>query len=130
MAAGDMEDLPTVLPSDTSLIQSTGMVSEALKEESMETDEDDSEADIGDDENEAQLPNRMVIAAPNQKPAKRVSDNPSKFVSEGLLRLKKANKLREKKAKKDARRREKVGSELAACFDKLTPSENYDFSSF
>lgn len=61
----------------------------------------------------------MVIAAPTQKQTKRLSDKSPKFVSEGLLRLKKANKLREKKAKKDARRREKVGSELAACFDKL-----------
>jgi len=58
MSAGDMDCLPTIHPSDTSLVQSSGMVVETLKEVSMETDEDASDVDIGDEENEAQLPNR------------------------------------------------------------------------
>lgn len=61
MSAGDMESLPTVLPSDTSLILSSGMVSEASKEESMETSEEESNEEDGDVENEAQLPNRQLI---------------------------------------------------------------------
>ena len=61
MEMDDWQKLPEVLPSQTNLVTSSGIVGEAAKEgDEMETDDEsgDESDEMEDDENEGQLPNR------------------------------------------------------------------------
>lgn len=114
MDQDDLKDLPHVLNSDTMLIESSGIVNEADKNDGgmdvEEDDDDDEDEDEDLEENVGQLSNRITVEAKKKK-----ADNKDvpRFKSEGLARMKKASKAREKKEKKDRRRRDKVATELS-----------------
>ena len=131
MEQDDWENLPTVLPSQTMLIESSGIVSDNAKEEDvMDTDDsdDDLEEDKSDGENEGQLSSKVVVSA-KVRPAPKKDDCAKipMFKEEGLIRLKKAGKMREKKERKDRRRRDKVAAALShtmeAAFESLNASD-------
>jgi len=107
MDAEDMDSLPTVLPSQTMLLPSTGVVGEAQKAEEMEESEEEDE-----EENEGQLSNKISIAAAAAKRTEK-DDRLPKFQAEGLAKMKKANKVREKKERKERKRRDKLSDELS-----------------
>jgi len=110
MDAEDMESLPTVLPSQTMLLPSTGVVGQAAHkaEEEMEESEDEEEEE---EENEGQLSNKISITSGVKKADK--EDRLPRFQAEGLAKMKKANKLREKKERKERKRRDKLSDELS-----------------
>ena len=131
MEQDDWKNLPSVLPSQTMLIESSGIVGDTVKEEEMETDDsddDDGNAVESDGDNEGQLSSKVVVSA-KVRPAPKKDDNGKVplFKEEGMIRLKKANKLREKKEKKERRRRDKVAAALShtmeAAFESLNASD-------
>jgi len=113
MDAEDIESLPTVLPSQTMLLTSTGVVDQAAPPaQAMDQESDDSDAE--EEENEGQLSNKISIgSSPAQKEGWAAFDTKvPKFQAEGLMKMKKANKIREKKEKKARKRADKLGDEL------------------
>ena len=138
MEEDEWQKLPAVLPSQTMLVESTGIVADSVKqEETMETDsgssddDDDDKDDAGKEmveDNEGQLSSKIVVAGKVRKIPKKTDDNKIPlFKEEGMIRLKKVNKLREKKERKDRRRRDKVAAALShsmeAAFDALNAGE-------
>ena len=106
MDADDFESLPTVLPSQSMLLNSSGVVAEAKK-----TDDDMDEDEDEEDENEGQLSNKITISA-SAKKVEKEAEVP-RFQAEGMVKLKKAGKMREKKERKERRRRDKLSDELS-----------------
>jgi nuclear GTP-binding protein len=114
MDQDDINELPALNPSETMVLESSGMVDSASHEadaEDMEDGEDSDEDDEAEGENVGQLSNRMTVAVPKARVKK--GEELPKFKADNLTKLKKATKMREKKARKDLRRRDKVGAELA-----------------
>lgn len=128
----DMTSLPSLNPSDTMAVETSGIVENAKQSddeaESMEDSED--EDSVQEDDNVGQLSKRMTVAA-SQAKGKAKEANLPKFKAEGLTKLKKASKMREKKEKKDRRRRDKVAADLSSglenAFETMKSSEKYDF---
>merc|ERR1719376_471665 len=102
MDAEDMDNLPTVLASQTMLLDTSGVVAEAKKADDEDAMEDDEDEDT-EDENEGQLSNKISISAKTAKDQKNGEEGGSGgkklplFQAEGLSKYKKANKMREKK---------------------------------
>lgn len=132
MEQDDWENLPSVLPSQTMLIESSGIVADNAKEEElMETESEDDEADDdvkSEGENEGQLSRKVVVSAKVRPAAKKDDAKIPMFKEEGLIRLKKVGKVREKKERKERRRRDKVAAALShtmeAAFESLNACWN------
>ena len=130
MEAEDIDSLPDILPSQTMLLQTSGIVEQRMKDHLDPTtidDEDSVNEGLG---KENLLCKRISIGLngksiqPHKKETKDIDNKASpRFKAEGLLRLKKAGKLREKKERKDRRRRDKVAADLShgmeAAFETL-----------
>jgi len=116
MDAEDIDSLPTVLPSQTMLLPSSGVLDQAQKGSSQggESMEDEEEDDASEEENEGQLSNKISIASTTGKTKSSSSEEKlPRFQAQGLMKLKKANKLREKKERKERKRRDKLSDELS-----------------
>lgn len=127
MESDDIENLPNVLPSQTMLISTCGVVKEHKNEDLSEIDTSDDENKVNGGIGKENLLSKQISISANAGaliPEKQLTnEKTSRFQEEGLQRLKKAGKLREKKEKKERRRRDKVAADLShgmeAAFETL-----------
>lgn len=124
MESDDMLNLPNILPSQTMLIPTSGILNEQQNDDMSDIESSDQESGSMGKEN--LLSNKISIGgnANNRNASNKFKDEISpKFKEIGLLKLKKSAKIREKKEKKERRRRDKVGADLShgmeAAFETL-----------
>merc|ERR1712110_1368225 len=103
MESDDMQNLPNILPSQTMLIPTSGILNEQQNDDMSDIESSDQESAGTGKEN--LLSNKFSIGgnANNRQATNKFKDETSpRFKEIGLLKLKKSAKIREKKEKKRA----------------------------